>query len=426
MTEKRKHVVVVGGGFGGLNAVLGLGGEAVDVTLIDRRNFHLFQPLLYQVATASLSPGDIASPLRAVVRKQKNVRVWLGEVESVDVERQTVLLKDGEVTYDYLIVATGGTHAYFGHEEWGAVAPGLKTVEDATEIRRRFLLAFENAERESDPAKRRQLLTFVIVGAGPTGVELAGAMAEIAHHTLPSDFRAIDTATARIILLEGGDRVLPTFAPELSEKARRSLESRGVEVRTGAFVTGIEPGRVTIGNEVIDACDLVWAAGVKASPLGATLGAVTDRAGRVEVNSDATIPGHANVFVIGDLALFREDGNPLPGVATVAIQQGKYVAKTIRRDLRGEPRKPFHYFDKGLLATIGKASAVADVGGLKMSGLLAWLIWVVIHISYLIGFRNRILVMIQWGWAWLTASRGIRLITGNAETMERAEETVFR
>jgi NADH dehydrogenase len=425
MTEKRKHVVVVGGGFGGLNAVLGLGGEAVDVTLIDRRNFHLFQPLLYQVATASLSPGDIASPLRAVVRKQKNVRVWLGEVESVDVERQTVLLRDGELTYDYLVVATGGTHAYFGHEEWGAVAPGLKTVEDATEIRRRFLLAFENAERESDPAKRRQLLTFVIVGAGPTGVELAGAMAEIAHHTLPSDFRAIDTATARIVLLEGGDRVLPTFPPELSEKARRSLESRGVEVRTGAFVTGIEPGRVTIGDEVIDACDVVWAAGVKASALGATLGAVTDRAGRVEVNSDATIPGHPNVFVIGDLALFREDGKPLPGVATVAIQQGKYVAKTIRRDLRGEPRKPFHYLDKGLLATIGKASAVADVSGLKMSGLLAWLIWVVIHISYLIGFRNRILVMIQWAWAWLTASRGIRLITGNTETLERAEETVF-
>jgi NADH dehydrogenase len=425
MTEKRKQVVVVGGGFGGLNTVRGLGGEAVDVTLIDRRNFHLFQPLLYQVATASLSPGDIASPLRAVVRKQKNVRVWLGEVESVDIERQTVLLRDGELTYDYLVVATGGTHAYFGHEEWGAVAPGLKTVEDATEIRRRFLLAFENAERESDPAKRRQLLTFVIVGAGPTGVELAGAMAEIAHHTLPSDFRAIDTATARIVLLEGGDRVLPTFPPELSEKARRSLESRGVEVRTGAFVTGIEPGRVTIGDEVIDACDVVWAAGVKASALGATLGAVTDRAGRVEVNSDATIPGHPNVFVIGDLALFREDGKPLPGVATVAIQQGKYVAKTIRRDLRGEPRKPFHYLDKGLLATIGKASAVADVSGLKMSGLLAWLIWVVIHISYLIGFRNRILVMIQWAWAWLTASRGIRLITGNTETLERAEETVF-
>jgi NADH dehydrogenase len=425
MTEKRKHVVVVGGGFGGLNTVRGLGGEAVEVTLIDRRNFHLFQPLLYQVATASLSPGDIASPLRAVVRKQKNVRVWLGEVESVDVERQTVLLKDGELTYDYLVVATGGTHAYFGHEEWGAVAPGLKTVEDATEIRRRFLLAFENAERESDPAKRRQLLTFVIVGAGPTGVELAGAMAEIARHTLPSDFRAIDTATARIVLLEGGDRVLPTFPPELSEKARRSLESRGVEVRTGAFVTGIEPGRVTIGDEVIDACDVVWAAGVKASPLGATLGGVTDRAGRVEVNSDATIPGHPNVFVIGDLALFREDGKPLPGVATVAIQQGKYVAKTIRRDLRGEPRKPFHYLDKGLLATIGKASAVADVGGLKMSGLLAWLIWVVIHISYLIGFRNRILVMIQWAWAWLTSSRGIRLITGNTETLERVEETVF-
>jgi NADH dehydrogenase len=425
MTEKRKQVVIVGGGFGGLNTVRGLGGEAVDVTLIDRRNFHLFQPLLYQVATASLSPGDIASPLRAVVRKQKNVRVWLGEVESVDIERQTVLLRDGELTYDYLVVATGGTHAYFGHEEWGAVAPGLKTVEDATEIRRRFLLAFENAERESDPAKRRQLLTFVIVGAGPTGVELAGAMAEIAHHTLPSDFRAIDTATARIVLLEGGDRVLPTFPPELSEKARRSLESRGVEVRTGAFVTGIEPGRVTIGDEVIDACDVVWAAGVKASALGATLGAVTDRAGRVEVNSDATIPGHPNVFVIGDLALFREDGKPLPGVATVAIQQGKYVAKTIRRDLRGEPRKPFHYLDKGLLATIGKASAVADVSGLKMSGLLAWLIWVVIHISYLIGFRNRILVMIQWAWAWLTASRGIRLITGNTETLERAEETVF-
>lgn len=423
--SNRKSVVVIGGGFAGLNAVRGLAGAPVDVTLIDRRNFHLFQPLLYQVATASLSPGDIASPLRAVVRNQKNVRVWLGEVVSVDVERRVVLLRDGEVTYDYLIVATGGTHAYFGHDEWADVAPGLKTVEDATEIRRRFLLAFENAERERDPDKRRSLLTFVIVGAGPTGVELAGAMAEIARHTLPADFRDIDTTTARIVLLEGGDRVLPTFPPELSAKAQRSLERRGVEVRTKAFVTGIEPGRVTVGDEVIEACDVVWAAGVRASPLGATLGAGTDRAGRVEVGPDATIAGHPEVFVIGDLALFRADGNALPGVATVAIQQGKYVAKTIRRDLDGESRKPFHYLDKGLLATIGKASAVAHIGGLRISGLAAWIIWVVIHISYLIGFRNRILVMIQWAWAWLTSSRGIRLITGRPEPAHKAEEAIF-
>jgi NADH dehydrogenase len=416
---------VVGGGFAGLNCVRGLAGAPVDITLIDRRNFHLFQPLLYQVATASLSPGDIASPLRSVVRSQSNVRVWLGEVESVDVERNVVVLGDEELTYDYLVVATGGTHAYFGHDEWSEIAPGLKTIEDATEIRRRFLLAFERAERENDPDRRRQLLTFVIVGAGPTGVELAGAMAEIARQTLPSDFRAIDTASARVILLEGGDRVLPTFPPQLSEKARKSLEARGVEVRTGAYVTGIEPGRVTIGEETIEACGVVWAAGVKASPLGATLGAERDRTGRVEVGPDATIAGHSNVFVIGDLALFEDEGTPLPGVATVAIQQGKYVAKTIRRDVNGKPREPFHYFDKGLLATIGRASAVASIGRLKLAGLPAWLIWVVVHIAYLIGFRNRILVMIQWAWAWLTASRGIRLITGNSEPAERTEEAVF-
>ncbi len=418
----RPHVVVLGGGFAGLNCVRRLARAPVDITLIDRRNFHLFQPLLYQVATASLSPGDIATPLRAVLRRQKNVRVWLAEVTGIDVEQRIVHLDDGDVPYDVLVVATGATHAYFGHPEWAEQAPGLKTVEDALEMRRRFLVAFEAAERSLDPAERRRLLTFVIVGAGPTGVELAGAMAEIARRVMPSDFRAIDTKTARVILLEGSERVLGAFAPVLSEKARAALVARGVEVRTRAMVTAIRPGCVMVGEERIEACNIFWAAGVQASPLGAALGAPVDRAGRVRVQPDLTIPGRPEVFVIGDLATLDQDGEPVPGVAPAAIQMGRYVARTIRREARrgagsgaAAARSAFRYFDKGILATIGRAAAVGEIGGLKLWGFIAWAGWSLIHVVYLIGFRNRLLVMIQWAWAWIRSSGGIRLITENRE-----------
>ncbi len=418
----RPHVVVLGGGFAGLNCVRRLARAPVDITLIDRRNFHLFQPLLYQVATASLSPGDIATPLRAVLRRQKNVRVWLAEVTGIDVEQRIVHIDDGDVAYDVLVVATGATHAYFGHPEWAEQAPGLKTVEDALEMRRRFLVAFEAAERSLDPAERRRLLTFVIVGAGPTGVELAGAMAEIARRVMPSDFRAIDTKTARVILLEGSERVLGAFAPVLSEKARAALVARGVEVRTRAMVTAIRPGCVMVGEERIEACNIFWAAGVQASPLGAALGAPVDRAGRVRVQPDLTIPGRPEVFVIGDLATLDQDGEPVPGVAPAAIQMGRYVARTIRREARrgagsgaAAARSAFRYFDKGILATIGRAAAVGEIGGLKLWGFIAWAGWSLIHVVYLIGFRNRLLVMIQWAWAWIRSSGGIRLITENRE-----------
>ncbi len=418
----RPHVVVLGGGFAGLNCVRRLARAPVDITLIDRRNFHLFQPLLYQVATASLSPGDIATPLRAVLRRQKNVRVWLAEVTGIDVEQRIVHLDDGDVPYDVLVVATGATHAYFGHPEWAEQAPGLKTVEDALEMRRRFLVAFEAAERSLDPAERRRLLTFVIVGAGPTGVELAGAMAEIARRVMPSDFRAIDTKTARVILLEGSERVLGAFAPVLSEKAGAALVARGVEVRTRAMVTAIRPGCVMVGEERIEACNIFWAAGVQASPLGAALGAPVDRAGRVRVQPDLTIPGRPEVFVIGDLATLDQDGEPVPGVAPAAIQMGRYVARTIRREARrgagsgaAAARSAFRYFDKGILATIGRAAAVGEIGGLKLWGFIAWAGWSLIHVVYLIGFRNRLLVMIQWAWAWIRSSGGIRLITENRE-----------
>ena len=414
---KVPHVVIVGGGFGGLYAARALRRAAVRVTLIDRRNFHLFQPLLYQVATASLSPADIASPIRTVLRAQKNTQVWMGEVTAVDVAAREVQLADGTAAhYDYLLLATGATHAYFGHDEWADEAPGLKTIDDATEIRRRFLLAFEAAEREADAEARRRLLTFVIVGAGPTGVELAGAMAEIARQVMPTDFRAIDTTTTRIVLLEGVERVLPTYPPMLSAKARIQLEKLGVEVRTGTLVTDIGEGHVMIGAERIDAENVFWAAGVAASKLGAQLGVETDRAGRVLVQPDCSVPGHPEVFVLGDLAsLMRENGQPVPGVAPGAIQMGRHAARQIMRDLKQQPREDFRYVDKGDLATIGRAAAVARIGGLKLSGFLAWVIWVVVHIMYLIGFRNRVLVMMQWGWAYLTYQRGIRLITGDQQ-----------
>jgi NADH:ubiquinone reductase (H+-translocating) len=416
MSAETPHVVIAGGGFGGLYAARELRRTPVRVTLIDRRNFHLFQPLLYQVATASLSPADIATPIRTILRRQKNTEVWMGEVCDVDVSAKQVVLDDGvAVSYDYLILATGATHAYFGRDEWAEHAPGLKTIEDATAIRRRFLLAFEAAEREADPEARQRLLTFVIVGAGPTGVELAGAMSEIARTVMPSDFRSIDTTTTRIVLVEGLERVLPTYPEELSIKARQQLEKLGVEVRTRAVVTDIAADHVLIGDERIDAQNVFWAAGVAASKLGGRLGVDRDGAGRVVVAPDCSVPGHPDVFVVGDLAACRDaDGRLVPGVAQGAMQMGRHAARQIGRDIAGSGRADFRYFDKGDLATIGRAAAVARMGRLRLSGFVAWVIWVVVHIMYLIGFRNRLLVMLQWGWAYLTYHRGIRLITGGA------------
>jgi NADH dehydrogenase len=423
--SKRPHVVILGGGFGGLYCTRALRKTPVDITLIDRRNFHLFQPLLYQVATASLSAGDIASPLRTILKRQRNVRVWLGEAVDVDVRGHLVKLADGNsLHWDYLVVATGATHAYFGHEAWERHAPGLKTIEDALEIRRRFLLAFEAAERETDREARRALTTFVIVGAGPTGVELAGAMAEIAFQSLPREFRAIDTTLARVLLLEGTDRVLPAFPSELSQKAREQLESLGVEIRTNAFVTDIEDHAVFVGEERIPASNTFWCAGVEASPLSRTLGAPLDKAGRVMVEKDCSAPGHPEVFVIGDLAHVPYRDSIVPGMAPGAMQMGRHVARMIANDLAGHPREPFSYHDKGLLATIGRARAVADAGWAKFSGYTAWLAWAFIHILYLIGFRNRVLVMSQWAWAYFTRQRGYRLITEEWTVRHEREQTL--
>ncbi len=414
------HVVILGGGFAGLHCARKLRRAPVRITLVDRQNFHLFQPLLYQVATASLSPGDIASPLRAILRRQENAEVWLGEAQRIDVEARAVHLADAPLAYDYLVVATGATHAYFGHPEWAERAPGLKTVEDALEIRRRFLLAFEAAEREGDAEARRRLLTFAIVGAGPTGVELAGAMAEIAREVMPREFRYIDTTTTRILLIEAAPRVLPGYPDALSAKAQRQLEALGVEVRTGTRVTAIDADGIRIGDERLYAGNAFWAAGVAASPLGAQLGAPTDRAGRVLVEADCSLPGHPEVFVAGDLAhLERERGELVPGVAPAAMQMGDFVGRQIARDARGLPRQRFHYLDKGSLATIGRAAAVADIWRFRLSGYLAWLVWVFVHILYLIGFRNRLIVMIQWAWAYATYQRGIRLITGSHDVRLR-------
>ncbi|HSL70245.1 MAG TPA: NAD(P)/FAD-dependent oxidoreductase [Longimicrobiales bacterium] len=415
MPEPKPHVVIIGGGFGGLYCARALKRAPVRITIVDRRNFHLFQPLLYQVATASLSPADIAHPIRSVLKRQRNAEVWMAEVSDIDVHGRTVQLDHSALQYDYLVVASGATHAYFGHGDWEHHAPGLKTIDDATEIRRRFLLAFEAAEREADPAARRRQLTFVIVGAGPTGVELAGAMAEIARQVMPQEFRAIDTTTTRILLLEGGPRVLPAYPAVLSTKAQRQLERLGVEVRTSAMVSKIEHDAVTVAGERIEAANVFWAAGVAASPLGARLGAPLDRAGRVLVERDCSIPGQPNVFVVGDLAHVEQDGKPVPGVAQGAMQMGTHAARCIAADLAGKPRKEFRYLDKGNLATIGRAAAVAEIGPLKFSGLPAWLIWVFVHIMYLIGFRNRIIVMLQWAWAYITYQRGVRLITGDVE-----------
>lgn len=413
------HVVIVGAGFGGLYAARALDGAPARVTIVDRYNHHVFQPLLYQVATAVLSPEEIAYPIRTVLRRQRNTRVLLGEAVSVDTGGRNVILKDGEqVPYDYLILATGSRHSYFGHEPWEALAPGLKTIEEALEIRRRILLAFEKAEREEDAARRHTLLTFVIVGGGPTGVELAGAIAEIARHVMVEDFRAIDPREAKVILVEAGPRILPSFPEDLSAKAASMLRRLGAEVRTGVMVTALEEGRVILKDESISAATILWAAGMTASPLARSLGVPLDRSGRVIVERDLTIPGHREVVVIGDLAAFLHQtnnrnppGRALPAMAPVAMQQGQHVARNIWRALRGEPLETFHYRDKGSLATIGRAAAVADLGSVRLSGLTAWIAWLFVHILYLIGFRNRLVVMLDWAWAYFSYQRKARLIT---------------
>ncbi len=412
--------MIVGGGFAGLYAARSLARHPVRITVVDRKNHHTFQPLLYQVATAALSPADIASPIRGILRRYKNVNVLLDEAVGFDLDRRRVKLRGLELEYDYLILASGATHAYFGHDEWAPFAPGLKTLEDALEIRRRVLLAYELAERCAASGNPARPLNFVIVGAGPTGVELAGALAEIAHQALIRDFRHIDPSMSRIILLEGGPRVLPAYPESLSRKAEAQLRRLNVEVRTSTMVTGIEAGEVVIGSERLLSAVTLWAAGVSASPLGKLLGAKTDRAGRVLVEPDLSIAGHPEVFVIGDLAAVLDNqGKPVPGVAPAAIQQGQKAAANIVCDLRQKPRSKFVYWDKGSLATIGRAAAIADMpGGIRLSGLLAWLAWLFIHVLFLIGFRNRLLVIIQWAWAYLTFQRGTRLITGNTQMPE--------
>jgi NADH:ubiquinone reductase (H+-translocating) len=409
MVERRPRVVILGGGFGGLAAARVLGRHDVAVTVVDRRNHHVFQPLLYQVATSGLSAPDIAAPIRHILRRP-NTEVLLAEARGVDLARRTVLLADGEVGYDALIVATGATHSYFGNAAWEAHAPGLKTLEDALEIRRRVLLAYEKAERETDETARRQWLTFVVIGAGPTGVEMAGTLAEIARLTLRKDFRRIDPASARVVLVEAADRVLPPYPPDLSAQAQRQLERLGVEVRVGARVTDVEREAVQLGSERIDARTIIWAAGVAASPLGRALSPEVDRAGRVPVQADLTLAGHPEVSIVGDLAALQQDGKPVPGVAPAAMQMGKHAAENVVRALRGEPRRPFRYRDKGSLATIGRKSGVADLGRLHLSGLLAWLAWLLIHVFFLIGFRNRLVVMSDWAWAYFTHQRFARLI----------------
>ncbi len=425
MAKQGEHrVVIVGGGFAGLHAARSLRKAPVQVTLVDKRNFHLFHPLLYQVATGALSPANIAAPLREVLKKQANARVLLAEVVDVDVARRRVLLRDGELEYDTLILAAGVHHHYFGNPHWAAAAPGLKTIEDAIEIRRRVLLAFESAEREPDPVARQQWLTFVVVGAGPTGVELAGALGEIAHHTLRHNFRRMDPAHARILLLEGADRVLPAYPADLSAHATASLERLGVTVLTGALVTDVQSNAVALRHNgessTIPARTVLWAAGVQGASLGQKLAAATgaelDRAGRVHVEPDLSLPGHPELFVVGDLAHYaHQTGAPLPGVAQVAMQQGDYVARRIRTRLAGQPDKPiqpFRYRDYGNMATIGRAAAVADLGRFRFHGWIGWMMWLFIHLMHLVQFQNRLLVLIQWAWNYITRSRGARLITG--------------
>ncbi len=410
MAERPPHVVIVGGGFGGLATARALARAPVRITLVDRRNHHVFQPLLYQVATAGLSAPDIAAPIRRILSKQDNVTVLLGEVGSVDLAEKTLAVDDGPLRYDFLVLAAGATHSYFGHDDWERYAPGLKTLEDALDIRRRVLLAFEEAERADDANLREEWLTLVVIGGGATGVELAGALAEIARHTLVRDFRRIDPRAARVILLEGADRVLPPYPPDLSAKAARQLEDLGVTVRTRALVTAVDEAGVSLGAERLPARTVLWAAGVAASPLGRALGAPVDRVGRVLVEPDLSVPGHPEVFVVGDLAAVTQEGRPVPGVAPAANQMGRHAGRTIRRSLRGEPREPFRYADKGSLATIGRRAAVALLGRVRLSGFPAWIAWLAVHIFFLIGFRNRFVVLFDWAWAYVTYQRNARLI----------------
>jgi len=417
--EHRPHVVVIGGGFGGLTVARNLGRAPVNVTLVDRRNHHLFQPLLYQVATAALNPADIAYPIRAVMAEHKNVRVLLAEVKTIDPDQRNVVLDDGVLHYDYLVVATGATHSYFGKDQWAAHAPGLKSVEDALEIRRRIFLAYEAAERESDPVAQREWLTFAVVGGGPTGVEMAGALGEIGLHTLAKDFRSIDPTEVRVVLFEGRDRVLGAYPEKLSEAAKRSLQRRHVDVRVNTLATAIDERGVTVkgpnGEERIGTRTVVWAAGVQASPLAKSLNVPLDRSGRVIVNPDLSIPGRPEVFVIGDLAQMKmANGAEVPGVAQGALQGGKHVARIIDDEVRGTSARPaFEYWDKGNMATIGRAEAVIATKRFARHGLLAWMLWWVVHIFFLVGFRNRVYMMFHWGWSWLTYKRGSRLITGD-------------
>jgi NADH dehydrogenase len=405
------HVVIIGAGFGGLRAAQRLRRARARVTVLDRRNHHLFQPLLYQVASAGLNPSDIAVPIRRILRRQHNTTVLLTEVLAIDLDRRRLRLADGELSYDFLILAAGATDHYFGHDAWASHAPGLKSVDDAVEIRNRVLLAFEAAERERDDARRADWLSFVVIGGGPTGVELAGALSEIARYTLARDFRRFDPRQARIILLEGGPRVLPAYGEKSSASAQRQLERLGVDVRTSTMVTAIDAEGVSVGAERIPARTVLWAAGVRASGLAATLGVPLDRAGRVLVERDLSCPGHPEAFVVGDLCAFEQDGKLVPGVAPAAMQEGDHAARNVLLQLAGATSEPFSYWDKGSLATIGRASAVAEIGWLRLSGLLAWLAWLGIHIVFLIGFRNRAIVLFEWGWAYLTNQRGARLIT---------------
>lgn len=422
--SKRPRVVIIGAGFGGLWAAKELGSTDVDVTVIDRKNHHTFQPLLYQVATAVLSPGEIASPIRRILNKHENIKVILGEASGFDTEKKEIRLEDGTlITFDYLIVAAGARHSYFGNDQWEIAAPGLKTIEDAVEMRSRILLAFEVAEREAYMTGSAEPLTFVVVGAGPTGVELAGAIADIARKVLAKDFTEIDTRRSRVLLFEGSDRVLGTFPPDLSEKAKKQLEDIGVEVRLNSFVTDIEASRVKVGEEWIT-CDVVlWATGVAASPLGKALGVETDRAGRVFVEPDLTIPGNKDIFVIGDMAsIKRENGEPVPGVSPAAMQMGTNAAENILRDVKGRKRENFSYVDRGSMATIGKRKAIANIKGWKFSGMIAWVMWLMLHIVFLIGFKNRLSVLADWFWAYVARGQSARLVTGNAEQLRDALE----
>ena len=418
-------VIIVGGGFAGLNAAKGLRKvRDVEVTLVDRRNHHLFQPLLYQVATAGLSPADIAAPIRNILSPYRNIKVLQGEVRSVDFHAKRVTTDFGPLSYDYLILACGARHSYFGHDEWEAFAPGLKTIEQATEIRRRVLTAFEEAERCEDTCLRHKYLTFVIIGGGPTGVELAGAIGEMSRFTLAKDFRSINAKSTRVFLIEAGPRILSAFPEDLADRAARDLEKLGVQIWTTSLVTRVDADGVEVGSERIQAATVIWAAGVQASSLGKKLGLETDRQGRIIVQPDCSVSGHADVFVVGDQAHFKHhDGQLLPGLAPVAIQQGRFIARTIRRELQGQPRETFRYSDKGIMVTIGRNKAILCCGRWKMGGWLAWVAWLVVHIYYLTGFRNRLLVGLQWAWSYVSYRRGARLIVGKQWRLQNGDST---